>query len=67
MADELVIYTAIDVRSYCTREEGDCLSCSLSNYGRDCMNNRILPGESEEMVEALKKRYLYAGYPAGGG
>lgn len=27
--------------SYCTQNNGKCLSCSLSNYGRDCMNNKI--------------------------
>lgn len=26
---------------YCTQNGGDCESCSLSNYGRDCMNNKI--------------------------
>lgn len=27
---------------YCTQNDGNCTSCSLSNYGRDCANNRIL-------------------------
>lgn len=26
---------------YCTQNEGDCLSCALVNYGRDCANNRV--------------------------
>jgi hypothetical protein len=26
---------------YCTQNAGDCESCSLVNYGRDCMNNPI--------------------------
>ncbi|WP_294468636.1 helix-turn-helix transcriptional regulator [uncultured Anaerofustis sp.] len=25
----------------CIREDGDCESCSLVNYGRDCHNNKI--------------------------
>lgn len=26
---------------YCTQNNGDCSTCSLVNYGRDCMNNPI--------------------------
>ena len=29
------------MQSYCTQNEGDCGTCSLSNYGRDCQNNTI--------------------------
>jgi len=25
-------------KSYCTQNGGDCKTCSLVNYGRDCMN-----------------------------
>ncbi len=25
----------------CTQNEGDCSSCSLVNYGRDCENNPV--------------------------
>lgn len=32
----------MDIPSYCTQNDGRCLSCSLSNYGRDCMNNKII-------------------------
>jgi hypothetical protein len=28
---------------YCTQNDGDCWSCSLNNYGRDCYNNPIPP------------------------
>ena len=27
--------------TYCTQNEGDCPTCSLSSYGRDCKNNKI--------------------------
>jgi hypothetical protein len=27
--------------TYCTQNDGDCLICSLSSYGLDCMNNKI--------------------------
>lgn len=26
---------------YCTQNDGDCSTCSLVNYGRDCRNNQI--------------------------
>ena len=26
---------------YCTQNNGDCPTCSLVNYGRDCMNNLV--------------------------
>jgi len=26
---------------YCTQNEGDCFTCSLNNYGRDCLNNPV--------------------------
>jgi hypothetical protein len=26
---------------YCTQNNGDCITCSLVNYGRDCHNNPI--------------------------
>jgi len=27
--------------SYCTQNHGDCDSCSLVNYGRECQNNPV--------------------------
>jgi|GEM_PF-1775675 hypothetical protein len=29
------------IPDYCTQNDGDCKTCSLVNYGRDCMNNPI--------------------------
>lgn len=26
---------------YCTQNNGDCPSCSLVSYGRDCQNNKL--------------------------
>lgn len=28
-------------KSYCTQNDGDCPTCSLVNYGRDCRNNPV--------------------------
>ena len=27
-----------DIKEYCTQNDGDCTTCSLTNYGRDCKN-----------------------------
>ncbi len=29
-------------KDYCTQNDGDCSTCSLTSYGRDCMNEPIL-------------------------
>ena len=28
-------------KDYCTQNHGDCATCSLKNYGRDCRNQVI--------------------------
>lgn len=28
-------------KDYCTQNNGDCLTCSLVNYGMDCLNNPV--------------------------
>ena len=28
-------------RLYCTQNDGNCQTCSLVNYGRDCRNNPV--------------------------
>ncbi len=28
-------------KPYCTQNRGDCSTCSLVNYGRDCRNERV--------------------------
>jgi hypothetical protein len=30
-----------DHPAYCSQNHGDCSTCSLVNYGRDCMNNPV--------------------------
>jgi hypothetical protein len=31
----------VDRPEYCSQNGGDCSTCSLVNYGLDCMNNRV--------------------------
>lgn len=35
------------VKPYCTQNQGDCSTCSLVNYGRDCYNNSLHGGYRE--------------------
>jgi hypothetical protein len=34
-------------KTYCTQNNGDCSTCSLVNYGRDCQNNSTWGGLRE--------------------
>ena len=53
---------------YCTRNGGDCSTCSLVNYGRDCLNNPIASDDDNEVIDmhydilaqAAKSAYHYA-------
>ncbi|WP_319477017.1 hypothetical protein [Marispirochaeta aestuarii] len=29
------------MKDYCTQNDGDCRTCSMTSYGRDCMNNPL--------------------------
>jgi len=31
----------LKTEKYCTQNDGDCSTCSLVNYGRDCHNNSV--------------------------
>ncbi|MFZ5352761.1 MAG: hypothetical protein ACOZCL_08560 [Bacillota bacterium] len=35
------------MKPYCTQNNGDCSTCSLSNYNRDCQNNPLHGGYRE--------------------
>lgn len=35
------------IKEYCTQNAGDCETCSLVNYGKDCRNNPIERGDDE--------------------
>ena len=39
------------IKSYCTQNNGDCETCSLVNYGRDCENNPIEKVRESEKEE----------------
>lgn len=35
---------------YCTNDQAEtCAECSFTNYGRDCMNEKITDDEDEEV------------------
>lgn len=33
------------MKKYCVQNNGDCFTCSLVNYGRDCVNVNIYASE----------------------
>ena len=41
-----------EIPEYCTQNDGDCKSCSLVNYGRDCMNNKIIDEQQDDKKPA---------------
>jgi hypothetical protein len=40
------------MKEYCTQNNGNCPTCSLVNYGRDCMNNPVNYAEFEAAEES---------------
>lgn len=46
----LELYFGSGKKDYCTQNDGDCSTCSLVNYGRDCQNNPLaMPGREKEV------------------
>ena len=39
------------MKEYCTQNNGRCETCSLTNYGRDCMNVPIVMPDEEKREE----------------
>lgn len=49
--------------SYCTQNNGNCDTCSLVNYGRDCRNNNWggkRPGSGRKLIGTDKPRKSYS-------
>jgi len=44
------------MKEYCTQNNGDCSTCSLVNYGRDCMNEPISKDEDPADPEGENKK-----------
>ena len=45
------------MKTYCTQNRGDCMTCSLSNYNRDCHNDPIEDWDSSLIADA-DDRYI---------
>jgi DNA repair exonuclease SbcCD ATPase subunit len=42
LAERMAKYAKmLTIKDYCTQNNGNCPTCSLVNYGRDCRNNPI--------------------------
>ena len=41
------------MKKYCTQNNGDCQTCSLVNYGRDCRNNPVseTSAQRQDMID----------------
>jgi hypothetical protein len=53
------------MKDYCVQNDGDCSTCSLVNYGKDCQNNPVtesLP-ELEPAVNDVSREIAEAVYP----
>ena len=56
------------MKSYCTQNGGECGTCSLANYGRDCRNAPL--GEEggrmthAEFTHEMLKAKTVAGHPS---
>ena len=46
----------MDKKNYCVQNDGDCINCSLVNYGMDCRNNPIESGPIQ-IKKLSKNRY----------
>lgn len=49
----------MDKKPYCTQNDGNCDTCSLVNYGRDCKNNTITTGSMiiRNVPESLRREF----------
>jgi hypothetical protein len=49
-------------KPYCTQNNGDCPSCSLSSYGRDCQNNPIGSIGARDLTDRQRELFAAAFY-----
>lgn len=50
------------MKPYCTQNNGDCSSCSLVNYGKDCYNKPIWGGSRQGAGRPATGRKKYNFY-----
>ena len=56
------------MKTYCTQNDGDCDTCSLVNYGRDCQNVPTkLYTERKGLVEQERNLYSPDYFPGSAG
>ena len=44
-------------KEYCTQNDGDCSTCSLVSYGRDCRNKSLAAQELGRMAAGKPKKF----------
>lgn len=47
------------MKTYCTQNKGDCLACSLVNYGRDCANNPVAQHVTDGYCRDCNRPVIY--------
>jgi hypothetical protein len=53
-------------KDYCTQNDSNCATCSLSNYGRDCRNHKIIDGGINDNYRRDADGSLYRAYDTTG-
>lgn len=43
------------MKKYCSQNSGDCFTCSLRNYGRDCRNVALVAEENFKQTRGIDK------------
>lgn len=44
------------MKAYCTQNNGDCETCSLVNYGRDCHNQPLMEALQRAIIRLIADR-----------
>jgi hypothetical protein len=52
----------VTMKPYCTQNNGDCPTCSLVSYNRDCHNNPVQGGKREGAGRPLTGRNKHQFY-----
>ena len=52
-------------KSYCTRNNGDCYTCTLVNYGLDCANNPLPSKQPNKGTKESRAMAAYDGFKGG--
>jgi rubrerythrin len=52
----------MEMKEYCTQNNGDCTTCGLVNYGLDCGNNPVQEGVKKTATKHERMMAVYNGF-----